>query len=290
MCRYQKSRISSTNRLMNKGQHVIETYLNETKNYAIRISNAAIDDLPCKVAHYDPGKDLALLYCPELNVEQSGICPLQLSNQLLLPGMSIFSFGYPISHTGETALFLNGNVSGSKKTLAGHSMVVLNCALNSGNSGGPILCWVNGQLKVVGVATQKHFKEILSFEEIDTIEKIRKSLETHTIPDALRDYQYHLPDSCRTALPSCRDSMFLLTLKLYDAFETHTQFNLSNALPGRLVVEFIENSISEYTGEDKEELAEIVKLSSNDSVNILPSDGPLSALFKSAINIVFRYR
>ena len=38
--------------------------------------------------------------------------------------MSIFAFGYPMSHTGETALFVSGNVSGSQRTLAGHSMIV----------------------------------------------------------------------------------------------------------------------------------------------------------------------
>ena len=85
---------------------------------------------------------------------QRGICPLLLSNQPLLPGMQIFSFPYPVSHTDERALFVNGHVSGSKKTYSGHTMTVLNCSLNSGNSGGPILCWVSGQLKVVGVATQ----------------------------------------------------------------------------------------------------------------------------------------
>jgi len=130
-------------------KHVIDTYLNETDaavqskekgKYEICISNAEIGELSCtKVVHNDAGKDLALLYCPDLKLEQCNICPLQLSNQALLPGMSIFSFGYPISHTGKTALFVTGNVSGFRETLAGHSMIVLNCSLNSGNSGGPVL-------------------------------------------------------------------------------------------------------------------------------------------------------
>ena len=252
-------------------RHVIETCLNETESHEIHISNAAIGELACKISHYDAGKDLALLYCPDLNLEQSGICPLLLSNQPLLPGMSIFSFGYPVSHTEETALFVNGNVSGSKRTLAGHSMVVLNCSLNSGNSGGPVLCWVKGQLRVVGVATQKHFKEILTLEERESIEKIRESLQTHAIADVPDDvrkcwvltHYYSYPKNCQTP-------MFLLTLKLYDALETHSQFNLSNALPGHLVVGFINDSVSKYTGEYKEELAEIIKLS-KDRVNILPS-------------------
>jgi len=262
-------------------RHVIETHLNDTGRYEILISNAAIDELPCMVARYDAGKDLALLYCPNLNLEQHGICPLQLSNQSLLPGMPIVCFGYPISHTGETALFVNGNVSGSKETLAGHSMIVLNCSLNSGNSGGPVLRWVNGQLKVLGVATQKHFKEILTLEEMEAIEKIRKSLQTSAIPD-LPDYDIKFlsnsePRYLRHHFNSVTllQTSFLLTLKLYDALETNSQFNLGNALPGKLLVDFIRDSISEYAGEHREELAEVVELA-KDHVNILPS-GYLSA-------------
>ena len=224
-------------------KHVIEDAVCD-KTKEICISNEAVGELPCEVIHYDAGKDLALLYCHELNLMQNGICPLLLSNQPLLPGMQIFSFGYPVSHTDERALFVNGHVSGSKKTYSGHTMTVLNCSLNSGNSGGPILCWVSGQLKVVGVATQKHLKEILTLEEREKIEKIRESLQTSTIPSvadaaikrasverASREHAigYHPclePDPCQTP-------MFLLTLKLYDALETHSQFNLSNALPGK---------------------------------------------------------
>ena len=249
-------------------KHVIETYLNEKESHEICISNEAIGELACKVIHYDPGKDLALLYCPDLNLKQSGICPLQLSSHSLLPGMSIFSFGYPISHTGKTALFVNGNVSGSREMLAGHSMVVLNCSLNSGNSGGPVMCWVKGQLRVVGVATQKHFKEILTLKEQVAIENIRKSLQTHAIPDvpkhveedgSFTDY-YKAPHNHQTP-------MFLLTLKLYDALETRSQFNLSNALPGHLVVEFIKDTSDNVTGEHKEELEEIVKLSEDHDIS-----------------------
>ena len=250
-------------------KHVIEDAVCD-KTKEICISNEAVGELPCKVIHYDAGKDLALLYCHELNLMQNGICPLLLSNQPLLPGMQIFSFGYPVSHTDERALFVNGHVSGSKKTYSGHTMTVLNCSLNSGNSGGPILCWVSGQLKVVGVATQKHFKEILTLEEREKIEKIRESLQTSTIPSvaaasikrasverASHEHAigYHPclePDPCQTP-------MFLLTLKLYDALETHSQFNLSNALLGKYVLEFIRETISKYNGNGIEELVELIK-------------------------------
>ena len=111
----------------------------------------------------------------------------------------------------------------------------------------------HSKLKVVGVATQKHFKEILKFEEIETIEKIRESLQTCTIPD--------VPDYCIKSLSefyigglvtsTLLQTSFLLTLKLYDALETHSQFNLSNALPAKLVVDFINDSMDQYTGEHR---------------------------------------
>ena len=244
-------------------RHVIDTYLDDEHSYEIRFSNESIGELSCKVAHVDPGKDLALLYCPDLNLQESGICPLQLSTQPLLPGMQIFSFGYPMSHTEETALFVNGNVSGSKRILFNHSMAVLNCSLNSGNSGGPVLSWVDGEVRVVGIATQKHFKEILTLDEINTIEDIRESLQTHTISDVQeRDVNYLSHGFFPRGIPtSCHISLHLLTLKLYDALETHSQFNLSNALPGDLVVEFIKNFIPECNGERKEELIKVVELS-----------------------------
>ena len=244
-------------------RHVIDTYLDDEHSYEIRFSNESIGELSCKVAHVDPGKDLALLYCPDLNLQESGICPLQLSTQPLLPGMQIFSFGYPMSHTEETALFVNGNVSGSKRTLSDHSKAVLNCSLNSGNSGGPVLSWVDGEVRVVGIATQKHFKEILTLDEINTIEDIRESLQTHTISDVQeRDVNYLSHGFFPRGIPtSCHISLHLLTLKLYDALETHSQFNLSNALPADLVVEFIRNFIPKYKGENKEELIKVIELS-----------------------------
>ena len=239
-------------------RHVIQTCLYQ-KGFEIGISNAAIGELHCKVVHSDPGKDLALLYCPDLNLHQSRISPLQLSTQPLLPGVQIFSFGYPLSHTEETALFVNGNVSGSKRTLSGHSMVVLNCSLNSGNSGGPVLSWVYDEVRVVGIATQKHFKEILTPDEFNAVENIRKSLETRIISDVL-EHDVTVPFVRGNHNP-LQDSLNLLTLKLYDALETHSQFNLSNALPGDLVVEFIKRVIPEYNGVHKEELIKVVELS-----------------------------
>ena len=252
-------------------KHVIVDVAND-KTKEICISNAAIDELHCEVIEDDGLKDLALLYCKDLNLKQNGVCPLQLSDQPLLPGMQIFSFGYPMSHKGKKAIFVNGYVSGSEETYSklcslGHTMAVLNCPLNPGNSGGPVLCWVNGQLKVVGVATQKHFKEILTLEERRKIEKIRESLQTCTmssVPDDAIKHASFCRGTCYFPNPDpCQTPMFLLTLKLYDALETHSQFNLSNALPGHCVIEFIKETTNKNKGEGKEELLEVVKWSND---------------------------
>ena len=244
-------------------KHVIESALyDRSKGTQVYICNEAIGEFPCEVASYDTEKDLALLYCPDLDLGR--IFPLQLSTQPLLPGMQIFSFGYPISHTDETALFVNGYVAGSKRTFSGLTKAVLNCPLNSGNSGGPVLCRVKGQLKVVGVATQKHFKDVLSLGERETIEKLRETLETSVIPDVSEFCKQYQDYDCHSMFHSDlgRDPrlipLYLLTLKLYDALETHSQFNLSNAVPAKYVTEFIKDVISQYDGEYKDELTEIV--------------------------------
>ena len=65
-----------------------------------------------------------------------------------------------------------------------------------------------------------------------------------------------------SATPSSSDPrqipLNLLTLKLYDALETHSQFNLSNAVPGRDVIDLIKDSLGKYNSQHKEELSKIL--------------------------------
>lgn len=258
-------------------KHVVEEVTNEhvveeSERKEILIYNAAIggEGLLGEVADTDSTKDLALIYCKELNIEQCGITPLHLSSEKLLVGMQIFAFGYPISHTGKSALFVNGYVSGFKESDYKPTWVVLNCPLNSGNSGGPILCWVGDQLKVVGIATQKHIKNILTLNEMEKIEKIRESLQTSSISGIsdsnIKDSLYQREYLVNCIPDPCQPPMNLLILKLYDALETHSQFNLGNALPGHYVIEFI----CKCKGESNDELEEVVKWSAVHK-NISPS-------------------
>ena len=61
-----------------------------------------------------------------------------------------------------------------------------------------------------------------------------------------------------------------IEILLYDALETHSQFNLGNAVPGHCMVEFVKEVLRKYSGGGREELTEVVRWS-EDHVNVLPS-------------------
>ena len=199
-------------------KHVINTYLEDTEEkYEIHIANAAIGQLPCEVACHVSDKDLALLYCPDLNLKEGEILPLKLSRDELKTGMCIMCFGYPIHYRGETALFVDGKVSGFKETLYGDPLVILNCSLTCGNSGGPVVRRIDGTLEVVGVVKQKHTQEILTEDQLTAI----------------------VNDSKDDSSEGAQISVKQLSLRLHSALMgTHSPYNFSDALPGPLVAKF----------------------------------------------------
>ena len=203
--------------------HVIEEAMRD-QTLVIRILNETIGELFCVVVHCDPSNDLALLYCHDLDLKRHEICPFALSEEALWPSVSVFSFGYPLTHTEESALFVKGYVSGLKNRYGDNRKPfwVLNCDLNNGNSGGPVLRRVGDDIKVVGVVAQKHKKQILTLEELNILEEERSTLQTNSASDS-------------------RDQFWKsVSLKMYDALnETHCQFGYGNVVPGHLVVEFL---------------------------------------------------
>ena len=205
-------------------KHVIQTFLDNKEKHDIYISNEAIGgQLYCKVAHHDEVTDLALLFCPELNLTQSRISPLRLSDQPLSTGFAVICFGYPISYKGKRALFVDGKVSGQKETLYGFSLAILNCSLYSGNSGGPVLRRINGELKVVGVVKQKHTQEILTPNEIMAFIDNANEVSTEQ-----------------------------LARRLHDAFmSSHSPFNFCDALQGHVVAKFVDNFQKKYEVEEQ---------------------------------------
>ena len=216
-------------------KHVIKEAMND-KTLDICILNETIGELPCVVVHCDTSKDLALLYCPGLDLKKHGFCPFALSKEALWPSLSVFSFGYPLTHTGRSVLFVKGYVSGFVERYGREPLIVLNCVVNPGNSGSPVLRRIGDDIKVVGVISQKHKKEILTLEEISILEEERSTLQTHSASDS-------------------RDQFWKsVSLKLYDALnETHCQFGYGNVVPGHLVVEFLSDpSVTSIMGLVKE--------------------------------------
>ena len=202
-------------------KHVIEEAMND-ETLDICILNETINELPCVVVHSDTSKDLALLYCHGLDLKRHGICPFALSKEALWPSLSVFSFGYPLTHPGRSALFVKGYVSGFVERYGREPLIVLNCVVNPGNSGSPVLRRIDGELKVVGVVAQKHKKEILTLEELSILEQERSTLQTNSASDS-------------------RDQFWKsVSLKMYDALsETHCQFGYGNVVPGHVVVKFL---------------------------------------------------
>lgn len=200
-------------------RHVIKTCLDDEQMYEVWISNAVINNLPCQVAHHDPTKDLALLFCPGLNLKDCGTRPLKLSSSPLLQGHSVMCFGYPIHYRGERAIFADGKVSGYRKTLNdGVPLVILNSSLSCGNSGGPVLRRIKGELKVVGVVKQKHTQEILTEDQLTAM----------------------INDSKEDSSEGAQTSVKQLSLKIHDALMgTHSPYNFGDALPGHVVANFM---------------------------------------------------
>lgn len=228
--------------------------------------------LQCKVIHCEVTTciDLAILYCEKLNINADGINiqPLQLSDETPLQGMSVYSFGYPFFHLGKRALLATGFVSGTEEPYGQGEKVapltLLNCPLNNGNSGGPLLRLVDKKgVKVVGLVKQKQIKDILEPEELKIIHKIETSLQTSSITD-LKDRKLEgaeqvrkndeKPDPCQTPLN-------LLTLKLHRAFNTHCQFVSSKAVPIETLRKFLGRAAGNYEGDNKEEFDSLLATS-----------------------------
>lgn len=201
-------------------KHVVDDVLCDgTKE--VRIANDIIGELPCEVVQSDASTDLALLYCRHLHLAK--MSPLQLAEHETKTGSAVFSFGYPMSHTGKTALLATGHVAGSFERYGREDLQVLICPVIHGHSGSPVISKITGAPRVVGVISQRHKKDIVTPVEKMKIEKMRHALSTGSITDASDN----------------QTGLNLLVLKLYDALDTHCQFNYCNAVPGTLVKKFM---------------------------------------------------
>ena len=236
------------NHLVVTSKHVINPGLNDQgEGYEVYISNAIIGMLPCKVLHVDECQDLAILLCQQLDLEKNGIRSLLLTNHSLSPVLPIFCFGYPSSYRGERALAVFGKVC-SQETSSDSPLVPLECPLDSGNYGSPVLCWISGRLKVVGMITQKNIKEIQIQNCRDRIKCVEESLQI-IASHQLQSYQ------TAPLLTSDTASKYLGIHRLYDILKARNPFC---AIPGICIVDFIKTFAKKHEGKPEEELREII--------------------------------
>lgn len=215
-------------------KHVIDDYLRDEEKNRIYISNKVIDGVyvPCKVADLDPHNDLASLNCSKPFWKRiSGVRPLQLSNEPLLTGQKIFCFGYPIHHTGKEALLVEGRVSGETGERYGPLLTTINCSISPGNSGGPVLRWKDGELKVVGVVKEQHIKHFLTPEQIK--EMVEDSIETVAVSDV---------QNGATISAENLNTKKLATEMYLAMTGSHSPYNFSNVLPAQLVFNFVQRN------------------------------------------------
>jgi S1-C subfamily serine protease len=122
-------------------------------NVAVRFSDGTIHRVK-KIA-VDAYTDLAAL---DLDAAVA-YTPLKIEAQQMEVADQIYAWGYPLGYSGPPPILTVGYLAGFNTHLTQgmtdpQLRLVLNAALNPGNSGGPIFKW--GELAVRGVAVTKH--------------------------------------------------------------------------------------------------------------------------------------
>ena len=207
-------------------EHVIRRYLNDKERYGLFVSNELIHCLPTEVVFVDDKNDLALLNCPNLNLNDTEIRSFNLCGVDLLIGQSVFCFGYPPTHMGETALFVEGKVAGYKKELYKEPLVTLNCSLRPGCSGGPVMRRIKGQIVVLGVVKEIHKQDIFEENERNFMENMNMQANNLLLQVVLKFIK----------------PLIKLVFKLHYALtSTHSPFNFINVIPARKVKKLLQD-------------------------------------------------
>ena len=207
-------------------EHVIRRHLNDEERYGLFVSNELIHCLPTEVVFVDDKNDLALLHCPNLNLNDTEIGSFNLCGVDLLVGQSVFCFGYPHTHRGETALFVEGKVAGYKKELHKEPLVTLNCSLRSGCSGGPVMRRIKGQIVVLGVVKEIHKQDIFEENERNFMENMNTQATNLLLQVVLKFIK----------------PLIKLVFKLcYALNSTHSPFNFINVIPARKVKKLLQD-------------------------------------------------
>lgn len=204
-------------------KHVIQDHLNDKNRYIVCISHPTIKDqqLPCEVVNVEPSMDLTLLFCEELDCN---IPQLPLSGESLKLGSRIHCAGYPT--VGPEVYIVEGMVSGTFPQFGDNrpSLLVLQCPGFHGFSGGPVVKQINDQLTVVGMLVQKQIKSFLTMDEYCILQKVREAVE-----------------SGASDVTESEKNLYKLFCKTITGFEKEKQDSFLHALPGKFIVQFVNN-------------------------------------------------
>lgn len=133
-------------------EHVIKNY--QSPNKIVVVFPDGSQFTPTNVCQ-DHLTDIAAL---EFQVTFSAQ-PLKINTQTLDVGKQIYAWGHPLGYSGPAPILSVGYLAGRnvwqpQGMSTPQYRLILNAALNPGNSGGPIFSW--GETSVCGVAVTKH--------------------------------------------------------------------------------------------------------------------------------------
>ena len=205
------------------GKHVIQDHLDDKNRNIVCISHPTMKDqqLPCEVVKVNPSTDLALLFCEELHCN---IPQLPLSGESLETGSRIYCAGYP--PVGPGVYIVESMVSGTFDQFGDNrpSLLVLQCPGFHGFSGGPVVKQINDQLTVVGMLVQKQIKSFLTMDDYCILQEVREAVESGTSDVTERE-----------------KNLYKLVCKTITGFEKEKQDGFLHALPGKFIVQFMNN-------------------------------------------------
>lgn len=115
------------------------------------------EEKKCRVIAIDKTLDLALL---KVNFKSESY--VQIDDKILSKMQPIIAAGYPALHLSDDLKLTSGIISSLKGFNNNSALIQIDAALNSGNSGGPIIDKEDGKLAAVAVARMEgsHYQSI----------------------------------------------------------------------------------------------------------------------------------
>lgn len=176
------------------------------------------------IAALDATLDLAVL---ELNGAPT-TTPLAIDTTSLAVGKQVYALGFPLAYNGPAPLMTVGYVAGfeARTTQAGpqsQQRLVLNAALNPGNSGGPVLGWQESSVRAVAVSKHAPISPFLEnaiialannqagvmFTATDSQGNARSYVESQLVADVLKYFRSMTQVVIGEAIPATDVTSFL---------------------------------------------------------------------------------